>query len=159
MAEVDAVLAEERERVPVRLAVAAAVYEPVDVELIVDIDELVDVAVRLLETEADALAEGDASAALITRQFTWSAKRSLPCGSSVSPYGMLSCTPVASPPTLPSAPGCPVPAIVVMTPVALLTIRTRWFHTSENSTSPQAVTATPRGELMLALVALPPSPL
>ena len=52
----------------------------------------------------------------------------------------------------------PVPATVVICPVALSTRRIRWLSVSATNTFPEASTATPPGKLKVARVANSPSP-
>ena len=77
-----------------------------------------------------------------------------PAASSATPAGLLSSK--LKGPLSPVKP--PLPATVVMTPVAWFTSRMRSFMESLMKTSPAASTATPSGQLSSALVAGPPSP-
>src|SRR5438309_5839044 len=81
----------------------------------------------------------------------------LPLASSATAVGLLRLALVAAPPS-PAKVGLPLPATVVMIPVAAATLRIRWLEWSAMYRLPPASTATPAGPLTLALVAAPPSP-
>ncbi len=72
------------------------------------------------------------------------------------PLGRLSWAEVAAPPS-PEYPATPVPAMVVMVPPEV-TLRIRLLFESAMYRLPEGSMATPRGPLIAALVAGPPSP-
>src|SRR5437773_11090275 len=81
----------------------------------------------------------------------------LPLASSATAAGLLRLALVAAPPS-PAKLGLPLPATVVMIPVAAVTLRIRWLELSAMYRLPLASTATPAGTLRFAFVAAPPSP-
>src|SRR5207244_9609408 len=98
-----------------------------------------------------------AAATLRIRWINWSAIYRLPLASSATPDGPLRLAPVAAPPS-PAKVKLPLPATVVMIPVAAATLRIRWLNWSAIYRLPLASSATPDGPLRLAPVAAPPSP-
>src|SRR5437667_6893 len=73
------------------------------------------------------------------------------------PDGQVRLAFVAAPPS-PAKVGLPLPATVVMIPVAAATLRIRWLAESAMYRLPLASSAMPDGPLRLAFVAAPPSP-
>jgi hypothetical protein len=101
---------------------------------------------------------GEATAATLRmRWLNVSAMNRLPAASTATPWGNQILALVAGPPS-PEKIALPVPATVVITPVAVATLRTRLFNVSAMNRLPAASNATPVGWLRLALVAGPPSP-
>jgi hypothetical protein len=90
------------------------------------------------------------------RSLNESAMKRLPSASTTTPWGLFSSALVATPPSSEN-PGIPVPATVVMMPVAS-TRRMRLLVVSAMKTLPSASAATPKGLYSWALVATPPSP-
>jgi hypothetical protein len=73
-----------------------------------------------------------------------SAMNTSPSPSTATPHGYKSWALVAAPPS-PRSPPTPVPATVVITPLAASTRRTRWLSVSVTKMLPAASTATPLG--------------
>ena len=96
-------------------------------------------------------------ATLRMRLFSLSAIRNPPSGVIAMPPGDESCAALAGPPS-PAKPWMPLPATVVMTPLAL-TLRMRPDAVSAIRKPPSGVTATSPGLFSFAAVAAPPSPL
>ena len=81
----------------------------------------------------------------------------LPAGSIKMPAGLFSSALVAAPPS-PENPAVPVPAIVVIIPVATVIFLILLLDWSAKYTSPEGTTHTPTGVFTVAAVASPPSP-
>lgn len=94
---------------------------------------------------------------------TWlwylSETKSAPQASNASPPGKFKLTDVArAPSTMLRAMEPPVPTAVVMIPEAMSTRRTRCTLTSQMKRLPEASNASVTGTFMVAIVAIPPSP-
>ena len=92
----------------------------------VGVDEAVEVAAGLLVEEGVPAVEGTTTVMRRMRLLPPSAMYTLPAASSATPVGLCSVANVACPPS-PLNELVPVPAIVEITPVDLVTRRMRWL--------------------------------